>query len=128
VADIRLVVVDIDELQRLIIDAVRTATSERRGSDDWVDGRSSGLGRRLFLRLAREGAFPVSKRGKTYVARRIDVDACLERQRIHRDEFPRKPLSAPPNASSTGGSTDENDDPVERALAAGRLRVVKKTE
>lgn len=83
--------------------------------DEWVDARSSGLGRRLFLRLAREGAFPVSKRGKAYVARRSDVDAYLERQRVQRTQ---------PAVSRRVGP----DDPIARALAAGRLRVVKKTE
>ena len=81
-ADVRLVVVDIDELQRMIVDAVRSASSARQASEDWVDARTSGLGYRTFLRLAREGAFPVAKRGKAYVARRADVDAYVERQRI----------------------------------------------
>lgn len=127
-ADVRLVVIDIDELQRLIVDAVRTATSGRSASDDWLDARSSGLGRRLFLRLAREGAFPVSKRGKTYVARRADVDAYLERQRIHPELARRELLGVPPDATHPSVQLGANEDPIARALAAGRLRVVKKTE
>ncbi len=90
-ADVRLVVIDVDELQRLIMDAVRAASPARSAADDWVDARSSGLGRRTFLRLAREGAFPASRRGKTYVARRTDVDAYLERQRIAPTPLPSSP-------------------------------------
>jgi hypothetical protein len=115
-ADVRLVVVDLDDLQRMIVDAVRLATSERAGVDEWVDARSSGLGRRTFLRLVREGAFPTSKRGKTYVARRTDVDAYIERQRVEPSEVQ---LPPPPPSGSTV-------DPIAAALAEGRLRLVKK--
>jgi len=115
-ADVRVVVIDVDELQRLIVDAVQAATSGRGGTDEWVDARSSGLGRRLFLRLAREGAFPASKRGKAYIARRADVDAYLERQRL-------EPAPVPSPPPPTYGPAH---DPIAAALAQGRLRIVKK--
>ena len=115
-ADVRVVVVEVDELRRLIVEAVRFAGSERPAADEWVDARTSGLGRRRFLRLAREGAFPVSKRGRAYVARRADVDAYLERQRLE--------LSAPPPSSPPPPGSP---DPIAAALAAGRLRIVKKS-
>jgi hypothetical protein len=75
VSDVRVVVVALEELRDLIADAVRSASAPQAAPDVWVDAHSSGLGRRHFLRLAREGAFPIYKRGKTYVARRGDVDA-----------------------------------------------------
>jgi hypothetical protein len=118
VAEVRVVIIERDELLRLIADAIRSAGAASPTGDEWVDARSSGLGRRLFLRLAREGAFPVSKRGKAYVARRADVDAYLERQRV-RPAPP--PSSAEPQPLAT-------DDPIARALAAGRLRIVKNSE
>ena len=118
-ADVRLVVVDIDELQRLITDAVRAASPARSVADEWVDARTSGLGRRTFLRLAREGAFPASKRGKTYVARRADVDAYVERQRIALSPSPSSPEPPRPPAGALF-------DPIAAALAEGRLRLVKK--
>ena len=114
--DVRLVVVDLEVLQRMIMDAVRVATSERAGVDEWVDARTSGLGRRAFLRLAREGAFPTSRRGKSFVARRADVDAYIEKQRVEPSALPSPPQ--PLNGPTV--------DPIAAALAEGRLRLVKK--
>ena len=65
----KLVVVDSLELQLLVETAVRRAVSG--GHDDWVDAKTSGLGRRTFLRLGREGAFPVSKSGKKLATTKI---------------------------------------------------------
>lgn len=112
-SDTRIVVVALDELRGLLEEALRCAPVPR--PDEWVDARSSGLGRRLFLRLGREGAFPIFKRGRTYVAKRSDVDAYIERQRVEPDPPPEPPQ--PPPGSH---------DPIAAALAAGRLRVVKK--
>jgi hypothetical protein len=116
VADARIVIVAPDELRELIVDAVR-AVAATATQDEWVDARSSGLGRRLFLRLAREGAFPIFKRGRSFVAKRSDVDAHIERQRI---EVALRREPEPPRPPSPGA------DPIAAALAAGRLRVVKK--
>jgi hypothetical protein len=116
-ADVRLVVVAPNELRELIADTVRAVVPAAK-HDEWVDARSSGLGRRLFLRLAREGAFPIFKRGRSYVAKRSDVDAYIERQRVQVDP---RPEPEPPRPPSAGG------DPIAAALAAGRLRVVKKS-
>jgi hypothetical protein len=109
----KLVVIDSVELEQLVEAAVRRAVSP--GSGEWVDARTSELGRRTFLRLAREGAFPVSRSGKKLVARRADIDSYLERQRV---EASRNSLAQ--------GHPDSEPDPVARALAAGRLRVLKK--
>jgi hypothetical protein len=46
-----------DELRELIADAVRTAAPQTK-HEEWVDARTSGLGRRQFLRLARVGRVP----------------------------------------------------------------------
>jgi hypothetical protein len=115
-ADVRVVVVAPEELRELIVEALRDA-APHAAADEWVDARSSGLGRRLFLRLAHDGAFPVFKRGRSFVAKRSDVDAYIERQRI---EVTERPQPEPPRPPSPGG------DPIAAALAAGRLRVVKK--
>ena len=116
-ADVRVVVIELDELQRMIVEAVRLATSERAGADEWVNSRNSGLGRRTFLRLAREGAFPASRRGNAYVARRVDVDAYLARQRIE---------PTPARSASLPRLEGAAFDPIAAALAEGRLRLVKK--
>jgi hypothetical protein len=118
-ADVRIVVIELGELQEMIADAVRAASCQPV-RDEWVDARTSGLGRRTFLRLVREGAFPASKRGKSHVARRADVDAYLERQRIAPPPTPSPPPEPPrpPNGAPF--------DPIAAALAEGRLRLVKK--
>jgi len=115
-ADPRVVVVTPEELRDLIADAVRAATPNGK-HDEWVDARSSGLGRRLFQRLAREGALPTFKRGRSYVAKRSDVDAYIESQRVLVDPPPEPESPHPPPSFH---------DPIAAALAAGRLRVVKK--
>ena len=116
-ADVRMVFLAPDELRELIAEAVRTAAPQAK-YEEWVDGRTSGLGRRLFLRLAHEGAFPIFKRGRSYVARRADVDAHIERHRVE-VELPPKPEPPKPRPQAA-------HDPVAAALAAGRLHVVKK--
>ena len=113
--DTRIVEVAVDELRSLLQEAVRSASGAK--TDEWVDARSSGLGRRLFRRLAGEGAFPIFKRGRSYVAKRSDLDAYIERQRVPVDSPKEPEMTQPPPAL---------DDPIAAALAAGRLRVVKK--
>jgi hypothetical protein len=108
----RLVVLDIEAVKAVIAEAVRDAVARNGAGDDWVDAKTSPLGKRAFHRLARANAFPVSKIGRKLVARRSDVEAYLEAQRV-RFELP---VSAP----------SEDADPVARALARGRLRVVKR--
>lgn len=126
----KLVVVNAEELRHLIKEAVTDALLNGSAPDEWVDAHSSGLGRRTFLRLAREGAFPVSKVGKRHVARRADVAAYVERQRVQ-EQGGRRNTSRRPTAQRARTLTDnepsspEVDDPVARALAQGRLRVLK---
>lgn len=127
-AEVRVVVVELDELVRALEIAVGSALAAHASRDEWVDARTSGLGRRLFLRLAREGAFPVSKRGNAYVARCSDVDAYLERQRVQPEAPSSKPAVAPSTPSQPSDPPVANDDPIARALAAGRLRVLQKIE
>lgn len=90
-----------------LADAV-AARVQRPAADDYVDARGSGLGVRTFRRVAREGGFPVFQVGKKWVARRRDVGAWIESQRVDFDR-------AAPAAA----------DPFDRALADGRLRRVK---
>src|SRR5688500_4598914 len=47
-ADVRVVVIESDELARLIAAAVRSAIASQTSGNEWVDARTSGLGRRLF--------------------------------------------------------------------------------
>lgn len=111
--DTRIVVVALDELRSLLEAAVRSTPGAK--VNEWVDARTSGLGRRLFLRLGHEGAFPIFKRGRSYVAKRSDVDAYIERQRVEPNPPPDPEPPQPPS-----------HDPIAAALAAGRLRVIKK--
>jgi len=111
-----LVLVDADELRQLIVDAVRSAVGQQASTDDWVDARTSSLGRGLFRRLVRDGTLPTRKRGKTFVVRRSEVDAYIESQRV--------PAVSPRFPVVRGGAGVA--DPIAAALAEGRLRLVKK--
>ena len=108
--DVKVVVMNAEEVQSLIFDAVRSA-SGREPATEWVDSRSAPMSRRRFQRLAREDAFPWRWDGPKRVARRADVDAFLvsELSKPRRRSKPRKPL----------------DDAIVAALAQGKLRVLK---
>lgn len=115
--DLKLVVIEVEELRSLIRESVKAASGGASPADDWVDARTAPMGRRTFLRLAKERAFPVSVVGNKYVARRRDIDAYLEGQRLC-SVLPRpEPMPVAPLASR---------DPIAEAVAQGRLRIVKK--
>lgn len=94
--------------------------------DEWVDARTSPLPRRAFLKLAREGAFPASLVGNKFMARRRDVEAYLEGQRIRPAAAAQDQANLHSSPRLPAPAVPSNDDPVARALAAGRLRIVKR--
>lgn len=69
------------EGQRLIIEGT---IEERGASAEWVDQRSSPLGRRKHLALAREGKLPSQKHGSRVLVRRDDLNAYIEREGLGR--------------------------------------------
>ena len=93
--------------------AAREVLAERgEAPDEWIDKRSAkslGLEPRAFLRLATAGAFPVSKVRRKTIARRADVVAYLEAQRVE------------PKPSD---EQREADDPIMQKVNEGRLRLV----
>lgn len=50
--------------------------------DQYVDQRSSPLGKRLHCRAVRSGALPGFRAGRRILVRRADLEAYLERHRI----------------------------------------------
>jgi hypothetical protein len=78
------------------------APTETADGGRYYDARTSPLGRRAFLRLAREGAFPTFRAGKKLLARRSDVHAWIEAQEGARAREPAetgpKPLPTDPTA------------------------------
>ncbi|UQA61829.1 hypothetical protein [Polyangium aurulentum] len=79
-----------------IVRNAATGNAANDTSERYYDARSSPMGRRAFLRLAREQAFPTFKAGKRLVARRADVHAWIEAQEGARARAPRKAPEAPP--------------------------------
>lgn len=53
-------------------------------SAEWVDQKSSPLGRKKHLRLAREGKFPSRKEGRQVLVLRSDLNAYIEREGLAR--------------------------------------------
>jgi len=94
-------------------------------SDDWVDVHNAPMGKNLFRKLASEGAFPVYRMGNRHVVRRRDLDAYVETQRVE----PKAPARshAPAGVACSSERVAPTDDPIARELAAGRLRIVKKS-
>ncbi|UQA61783.1 hypothetical protein [Polyangium aurulentum] len=79
---------------RIVRDAV-PGNAANDTSERYYDARTSPMGRRAFLRLAREKAFPTFKAGKRLVARRADVHAWIEAQEGARAPAPRKAPEVP---------------------------------
>lgn len=96
-------------LARLLAPFVAAELAANAG-DTWIDQRTSPLGRRAHRELAKSGAFPASKVGRYWRARRADVDAYIEAQRTGAslDARPANDCDAP----------DEDDDPGVRAALA----------
>jgi hypothetical protein len=80
---------------RIVRDAI-PGNAANDTSERYYDARTSPMGRRAFLRLARQKAFPTFKAGKRLVARRADVHAWIEAQEGAHAPAPRKTPEAPP--------------------------------
>jgi hypothetical protein len=66
---------------------------------EYVHQNNAPIPKNIYLRLAREGAFPSTKAGKKILAKRVDVVAALEARQ-------RKP---PPPLSAGAGPSDDLD-------------------
>jgi hypothetical protein len=109
------------ELPDELVDALAAALAQRmarRGAEaaEIVTTRDCGrygLSRARFRELCASGELPASRVGNRYTARAGDVEEWIGRHRV-------EPRPEPATASAF-----DVDDPVERALSRGRLRVVR---
>lgn len=99
-----------EQLRDVVRDAVRDALKEAQAGD-LVSAAASGLSPRTFRRLVRTGKLDGKKVGRAYLVKRES----FERYLAKRDA----PKVAPKFA-------DGNEDPIQRALNSGRLRVISK--
>ena len=53
-------------------------------ANEWVDQRTSPLGRRRHLEHAKSGTIPATRDGRRVLMRRADIDAYLDQRRIVR--------------------------------------------
>jgi len=104
-----IVVLTAEQLREVVRGAVRDALKEAQAGD-LVTAAASGLPERTFRRLVRTGQLEGRKVGREYLVRRESLDRYLAER------------AAPPLPSAP----TTPDDPIERALAAGRLRVIRK--
>jgi excisionase family DNA binding protein len=103
---IELVILTADDLRALVREEVAKALPRVSTDTEWLDARSTPISRTLFRRLCASGELPALKIGRSYKVRRRDLEAWIQNHR------------PAPRAAS------QDDDPVEKALAEGRLRVV----
>lgn len=99
------------DLARLVARLLAPLVAEElagRAADDWIDQRSSPLGRRRHVELARAGAFPAHKEGRRWLVRRAELDAYIGGHRSGG-----VPLAAGP---ANDHATDEAEDRDMRAL------------
>ncbi|MRG98550.1 hypothetical protein [Polyangium spumosum] len=82
-------------LKWLVTLVIETAAQHgRRDEQPYYDAKGSPMGKTAFLRLARENAFPTYRAGKKLLAKRADVDAWIQSQKIARPRTPRPPPGA----------------------------------
>lgn len=124
--DVNLVLTTERELRRLIREEFAEAREKSGNGEELVDAAASGLPRRLFRRLVREGTLPASRVGRKYVARRSDVDAYLASQQVAPGGVVPGPTSEVSAADKSASAvTAPASEPIAIALEAGRLRKVK---
>ncbi len=63
-----------------IVDAIQTGTT----GAEWVDQKTSPLGRARHCALVRSGALPGKKDGRRILVRRVDIEKYLERKTVIR--------------------------------------------
>lgn len=103
-----IVVMTAEQLHKLVVAAVREALKEAQAGD-LVDAAASGLSPRTFRRLVRTGKLDGKKVGRAYLVKRESLDAYLAERDAPNPLAPTTP-----------------DDPIAKALAEGRLRVINK--
>jgi excisionase family DNA binding protein len=78
----------IRSLAELLAEMVEAAVDERLAGAEFYDQRTSPLGKRRHLELARAGKFPSVKVGTKVLVRREDLHAFMEREGIRRGKAP----------------------------------------
>lgn len=84
-ADLQARAIELGLTQPVSSQAIRPVSTGGPSPDTYVDQRSGLVDKALFLRLAREKAFPSKKIGKRVVARWGDVQAALSPAQGRRD-------------------------------------------
>lgn len=100
-----------------IADRVVDRLGPTQSSDEFLDlaeAERLGVPRRTLRGAIRAGKLTATRIGRSYRVRRSDLDAWLASHRVEPKPPEPKPRSLQPEA-----------DPVARALADGRLRVVR---
>ena|SRR5688572_4651134 len=108
------VVLGVEQLRELVREAVAAGIRDAgaQGGAEWLPVASCGLPEKTVRRAVKDGAVEGRRIGRTLFVRRASLEAWAAER---------------PSAERKGGTTGEETehvDPVQRALAAGRLRVV----
>jgi excisionase family DNA binding protein len=104
-----IVVLTREQVRELVQLAVREELERAKGGD-LVDAAGSGLSKRTFRRLVREGKLDGKKVGRAYQVKRQSLEAYLAQR----------------DAPTLVNNESDADEVIREALDAGRLRVVAK--
>jgi hypothetical protein len=106
------IVLSPEQLQTLVREAVAAGIRDagvQSGAGEWLPVTSCGLPEKTVRRAIKDGAVEGRIIGRALYARRASLEAWAAER---------------PSAERHESATTEASDPVKRALAAGRLRVV----
>ncbi len=74
---------DLRKTLHAFVDAIADALEQSQPTE-WVDAKSSPLGRERHCRLVRQGKLRGTKDGRRVLVRRADIEAYLEKNRVIR--------------------------------------------
>lgn len=67
-----------------VVELIEATIEQGSAANEWLDQKTSPLGREKHLRLVQQGKLPARKLGKRVLVRKADLDAYLEREGIAR--------------------------------------------
>jgi excisionase family DNA binding protein len=78
--------IDLREKLHALIDEIVNAIEQQSTGAEWVDQKSSPLGRDRHMRLVRAGTLPGKKDGRRVLVRRADIERYLQTKTVTKSD------------------------------------------